>query len=275
MEDNIVKLTNEEINKLYNEMVCENEKGCKHYKRNCAFISPCCNEQFICRLCHDEQKDENEIDYEKAHKLDRTLVKDIVCLECKTRQNISNECINCKIQFGNYYCSKCNLFDNIDKGQYHCDLCGICRVGGKDNFFHCLKCNMCLSIKIKEEHIKNCNSKNYFKDNCAFCQDDIFSSTKPSQSVNCGHVFHTHCLVEYFKQNNYKCPYCFKAMTDVSAMYTFMDHEIDVVQMPDEYKDTMLDILCNECEKKSKCKFHVVGLKCQHCGSYNTRQIKI
>jgi RING finger/CHY zinc finger protein 1 len=27
--------------------------------------------------------------------------------------------------------------DDISKEQFHCDLCGICRVGGRQNFFHC------------------------------------------------------------------------------------------------------------------------------------------
>ena len=26
------------------------------------------------------------------------------------------------------------------------------RVGGKENFFHCMKCNICLAINIKESH---------------------------------------------------------------------------------------------------------------------------
>lgn len=43
--------------------------GCEHYKRKCSLISPCCNQMFVCRLCHDEEKDDNEPDYKKAHKM--------------------------------------------------------------------------------------------------------------------------------------------------------------------------------------------------------------
>lgn len=273
VEEEQVKISVDEVQELYNKMVIENEKGCEHYKRKCALISPCCKEVFICRLCHDNEKDDNEPDFEKAHKMDRKKVKEIVCLECDEKQAVSNKCTKCNIQFGNYFCSICNLFDNVDKGQYHCDLCGICRIGGENNFFHCVKCNMCLNIETKEKHLEDCNKKSYYKEDCAFCQEDMFTSVKLVQAVKCGHVFHTHCLIENLKQNNYKCPYCFKAMIDVSAMYKFMDHEIESVQMPDEYKDTVFDIFCNECENKSKCKFHVVGLKCGECGSYNTRKM--
>ena len=48
-----------------------------------------------------------------------------------------------------YTCLVCNLFDDEDKNQYHCDGCGICRIGGKDRFFHCEVCNMCLPMQLK------------------------------------------------------------------------------------------------------------------------------
>jgi len=27
--------------------------------------------------------------------------------------------------------------DDVNKRQFHCDACGICRVGGRENYFHC------------------------------------------------------------------------------------------------------------------------------------------
>lgn len=48
-----------------------------------------------------------------------------------------------------YTCLVCNLFDDEDKDQYHCDGCGICRIGGRTNFFHCEVCNMCLPLQLK------------------------------------------------------------------------------------------------------------------------------
>uniref|UniRef100_A0A182T1K6 CTCHY-type domain-containing protein n=1 Tax=Anopheles maculatus TaxID=74869 RepID=A0A182T1K6_9DIPT len=48
-----------------------------------------------------------------------------------------------------YTCLVCNLFDDEDRNQYHCDGCGICRVGGRGRFFHCEVCNMCLPLQLK------------------------------------------------------------------------------------------------------------------------------
>lgn len=200
------------------------------------------------------------------------MVKEIVCSKCKLKQSVSNKCLECNTQFGKYFCSICNLFDDTDKGQFHCNLCGLCRVGGETNFFHCQLCNMCISVGIKDEHHKKCNENSYNQD-CAFCQEDMFTSVKQLHTVKCGHVFHLNCVNKNLEQNNYKCPYCSKAMIDISSMYKFLDHEIASVQMPDEYKDVIYDILCNECEKKSQCKFHVAGLKCSLCGGYNTRRV--
>ena len=36
-----------------------------------------------------------------------------------------------------------------------------------------------------------------------------------------------------------------------------------------------VDILCNDCLQESKVRFHVVGLQCPSCRSYNTRRIAI
>lgn len=32
------------------------EMGCKHYRRRCKLIAPCCGEAFWCRHCHNERK---------------------------------------------------------------------------------------------------------------------------------------------------------------------------------------------------------------------------
>lgn len=54
-----------------------------------------------------------------------------------------------RIRRSQYTCLVCNLFDDEDKDQYHCDGCGICRIGGRTNFFHCEVCNMCLPLQLK------------------------------------------------------------------------------------------------------------------------------
>ena len=46
------------------------------------------------------------------------------------------------------------------------------------------------------------------------------------------------------------------------------------MQMPDEYKDTLRRIMCNDCLHKSTVKFHILPGKCKKCRSYNTTRIE-
>lgn len=246
----------------------EYKYGCSHYKRKCSIICIECKGIYICRICHDNERYDNEMDIKKAHKIDRYKIERVICLKCGIEQEISNKCVKCDIKFGNYYCSICNLFDDEDKGQYHCDECGFCRIGGRDKFKHCDICNICININSNHK----CK-KNQYNNDCAFCCDDLHSSTNVSIQVKCGHIFHRKCYLENLKQNNYKCPLCFKSMIDMNNINEFYDREIENTIIPDEYKDKELDIFCNECEKKSKCKFHIVALKCSLCNGYNTRKI--
>ena len=54
--------------------------------------------------------------------------------------------------FFQYFCLECKLFDDENKEQYHCNGCGICRIGDQSKFFHCDGCNMCLPINLKGNH---------------------------------------------------------------------------------------------------------------------------
>lgn len=103
--------------------------GCQHYKRRCQLLAPCCNEFFACRFCHDAVKDEGEKNLKKAHKMDRHAVKTVKCMACGHAQAPAQACTACGVVLGRYFCGICNLFDDEDRGQWHCEGCGICRVG--------------------------------------------------------------------------------------------------------------------------------------------------
>jgi len=121
---------------------------CPDYKR-------CGKGKFYpCRLCHDEIHFDNELDPKKNHQLNRHAVINVKCLRCSTEQPKGPTCINCKEDFSLYFCSICCLYDDKgeSKGIFHCDGCGICRVGGRENFFHCDTCQCCLSIHMKASH---------------------------------------------------------------------------------------------------------------------------
>ena len=105
--------------------------------------SPCCEKVYPCRLCHDDKE---------THTINRFDVKEVVCRECSCRQPVSvqcrsaqaprtlspvsdhdlflqvaSSCVKCLVLFARYYCSVCHLYDDVDKGQFHCEGCGICR----------------------------------------------------------------------------------------------------------------------------------------------------
>ena len=262
------KTKNKKIFELMNQSfkqqkIEENKKilNCSHYERNCNIIAPCCNKEFPCRLCHNENSD---------HEINRFEIKEIVCRECSLLQEKSNECINCHITFAKYYCDICNLWLNdTDNPVYHCNHCGICRKGFKEDFFHCQKCNLCISIDLKDTHKCVQDTAN---SNCSCCNEYLFNSTQDISVLKCGHTMHKHCLEEYIKYN-IECPLCKKSIMDLTEYWKQIDNFLENNHMPEEYKDKTSNILCNDCEKKTITKFHFMYHKCQECGGYNTSVI--
>lgn len=245
----------------------ELEYGCSHYKRKCIIIAPCCKKQFKCRLCHDEFYEDKD-----DHKINRKDINEIICIKCNTKQGISNECVNCTLVFGNYYCEICRLYDDTDKGQFHCDKCGICRVGGKDNFFHCNKCNLCLNKDLQNNHKCVENTANQ---KCPICCYYLFNSTESVSILKCGHSIHSECLKMLYTSNtmsSIRCPLCNKSSFDCTQLFQHLDNEIALTPMPEDLNYN-IKILCNDCNKKSETKFHIIGHKCQDCGSYNTKRL--
>ncbi len=105
--------------------------GCAHYKRNIKLQCSACHRWYTCRFCHDAVED---------HMLNRRETKNMLCMLCGCAQAASEACIMCGERGAWYYCDVCKLWDDDpNKSIYHCNDCGICRVGqglGKD-FFHC------------------------------------------------------------------------------------------------------------------------------------------
>lgn len=142
------KLTAEDLRPTFfpkpesNSPVCEFEDadaedvegpylGCRHYKRNVKLQCFACKKWYTCRFCHDEVED---------HHLDRPKTENMLCMLCGHAQPAAAVCRQCGEHAAQYYCNICKLWDNdSNKSIYHCNDCGICRIGqglGKD-FFHC------------------------------------------------------------------------------------------------------------------------------------------
>lgn len=109
--------------------------GCPHYKRNIKLQCSSCERWYTCRFCHDEKEN---------HSLNRRETKNMLCMFCGFAQPAAEACAQCGERGAWYYCSVCKLWDDDSrKSIYHCDDCGICRVGqglGKD-FYHCKVCS--------------------------------------------------------------------------------------------------------------------------------------
>ena len=59
----------------------------------------------------------------------------------------------------------------------------------------------------------------------------------------------------------------------MESIWAFRKAEKERTEMPDEYKNVMVKIACNDCTENSATEFHVVGLECKRCGSFNTQRI--
>lgn len=242
-------------------------KGCPHYQRNCKLLCNQCNKWVSCRFCHDEAT--------TSHQFKRSATQWILCTSCFHAQPPGRRCTNCDIEFSIYYCPICVLYDNDEtKDIYHCEKCGICRLGlglGQD-FFHCDQCDACLSIELLGNH--KC-IENSTRSNCPICHEYMFTSTMPVVYMDpCGHAIHQHCFDEYIK-HSYKCPNCSVSVINMEREFRILDQEIQEYRLPEPYCNWKCRVQCNDCSAKSLVDYHILGLKCGHCGSYNTRQYQL
>ncbi|RDW76219.1 RING finger and CHY zinc finger domain-containing protein [Aspergillus mulundensis] len=239
--------------------------GCAHYQRNVKLQCFDCRKWYTCRFCHDEVED---------HHLNRPKTENMLCMLCGHAQPAAQYCKWCGGLAAQYYCVACKLWDNdASKSIYHCNDCGICRIGkgiGKD-FFHCKTCSVCLPISIETTH--RCIERSTQCD-CPICGDYMFTSPETVVFMRCGHSIHQRCLSEYSKAS-YRCPICSKTITNMEATFRNLDRTIQSQPMPADFKDTKAIITCNDCGTKSVVKYHWLGLRCDMCESYNTTQLSV
>uniref|UniRef100_A0A0E0HHT9 Uncharacterized protein n=1 Tax=Oryza nivara TaxID=4536 RepID=A0A0E0HHT9_ORYNI len=239
--------------------------GCEHYKRKCKLVAACCNKLFTCRFCHDKVSD---------HTMERKATVEMMCMQCLKVQPVGPNCQtpSCNgLSMAKYYCSVCKFFDD-ERSVYHCPFCNLCRLGqglGID-FFHCMKCNCCLGMKLIEH---KCREK-MLEMNCPICCDFLFTSSAAVKGLPCGHFMHSACFQAY-TCSHYTCPICSKSLGDMTVYFGMLDGLLAAEELPEEYRDRCQDILCNDCERKGRSRFHWLYHKCGFCGSYNTRVIKI
>ena len=72
---------------------------------------------------------------------------------------------------------------------------------------------------------------------CPICMDTIESTTRNCVATECGHCFHTNCLMTSVAHNGFGCPYCRTEMAKEVAE----DEESEYDDEEDEYEDEQYD----------------------------------
>lgn len=244
-------------------LAIDGDLGCMHYLRNCKVRCADCLKFYPCRLCHDENEE---------HELCRHATKHMLCMICLRAQPAAQNCRFCKEQMAGYYCDVCKMWsDDAEKPIFHCDDCGICRQGlglGID-VFHCQTCNVCMDLNLQDHHQCIPNSTHQ---GCPICLEDMFNSTYPVMFMRCGHPIHKECF-DIYTETSYRCPLCGRSVIQTSALTRAIDEECANEQLPPEYQNKTVPIRCRDCRSKSRAAYHLAGLKCCVCGSYNTTKV--
>ena len=246
---------------MYNSSVTIVTKECTHYEKNCMVFCDICDTFFNCRFCHD--------DHIINHDMDRFNISKMKCNLCGEIQECNQICNKCNEVMGKYYCDICHLFSNRDDSKpiIHCDKCGICRVChiGED-MTHCDECHICFPSLNFETH--KCIDR--YADNCPFCNEEIKTSTKLTIPLQCMHLVHNECLQTYINSGNYQCPICKKSIMNMTHLWEKIQGYVDICQMPEEYQDKKVNVLCNDCLEKSNTQYHFAYHQCGTCKSWNT-----
>lgn len=235
------------------------DHGCQHYQRNCQIRCPTCHKWFSCRLCHNDQI----VD----HELDRFQVSEILCDFCETIQEPNEKCLNpdCHQQFSNHYCSICHLWTNDQI--YHCSECGICRKGQNGDFTHCKICATCM----KNGH--DCR-ENLLSGTCPICLESLFDSVKGIFVMSCGHPIHHECCMSYLS-TDYRCPVCHRSAFDVTGYWKAISEYLTLETLPDPYCNWKSEVACVDCQHQDIVPYHYRFHQCPKCHGYNTKKLRV
>ncbi|ONL98038.1 E3 ubiquitin-protein ligase MIEL1 [Zea mays] len=185
--------------------------GCKHYRRRCRIRAPCCGDVFHCRHCHNESTKD-------GHELDRHDVQSVICLVCDTEQP-------------------------VDKEQFHCDDCGICR---------------CVRASPLVTSAAAVGARQY-----------LFDSLRETSVLRCGHTMHLQCFHEMLKHDKFSCPICATPIFDMDKFFKALDAEMEA-----SYLYTGKGwVVCNDCRDTTQVFSGMAGHKCCHCQSHNTCRV--
>lgn len=177
---------------------------CTHYRRWVYPIAPDGGQPTPCRSCFETST---------GNTLDRAAVTHMQCQFCFTVQPTRSACRNSDCtQHGvahRYYCATCHLWEHRgSRPIFHCDDCGICRVGSRAMYRHCHRCGMC--VPKRGEH--RCWGQT---SQCPVCLEDLHGSRENCTYTRCGHALHQGCLRAWCAQGRATCPLCVQPLSIV------------------------------------------------------------
>lgn len=91
-------------------------------------------------------------------------------------------------------------------------------------------------------------------------------------TIVCVHILCRTCFDDMVRTGAYRCPLCMHSACNMEDHWDQIDKEIVHSPMPTEYQGATVKIICNDCQAHCTVPFHVLGMKCSGCGSYNTAQ---
>lgn len=77
------------------------------------------------------------------------------------------------------------------------------------------------------------------KDECAICLECI-NPGKNCCVTDCGHKFHTNCLLKNCEKNNFNCPMCRHTMVESNNNNAHNSHNIDEAESLDRIEDSLM-----------------------------------
>lgn len=235
--------------------ISQNRFGCSHYKRNCLLVCNTCSRTYPCTHCHDKTE---------THKLIGRNVTDMICLVCGVTQKKSNKCINCMTVMGDYFCDPCSFW-SYDIKVFHCNSCGVCRLGDINEFMHCEKCSICIERK-DHKHVSS-----GVKNNCPICAEYLLYSSKEVILLRCGHYIHKECHDSNLTSSIH-CPICFKLVGDDSTIRSKIEMMINANKQ-ENYRIELqaCQIKCFECGEICEKDVFMLFNQCNNCKSFNTK----
>lgn len=197
---------------------------CPHYPLRWLFpIHPRRRLVAPCRLCYAERGDDST-------PFPRKDVEAMVCAFCACAQPCAGHCRNpdCTAHERphSYYCGVCHLWEHRPGGGregssrvrgdgplleppppppiYHCDQCGICRIGPRSMYRHCGGCGMCVPRRLPHRCWGELHGAS-----CPVCYEPCDQhGREPITFLACGHALHTACCRQLFEHGHYACPTC-------------------------------------------------------------------